>query len=141
VGHSAYRRIFDVWFFISHHNCQLPSTRDAAECLQAQDPVCVSFVARTCRLAFAFAVGELSFASQWICEMKIPALVEDCQVSVRDCTARSTGDQPDELNGRVKTASTCAHLRGGVSRSGAGAGKPQPRLRMFFVSSTSPKIS
>jgi hypothetical protein len=31
-----------------------------------EDPEYVSFIARTCRLALAFAVDELSFASQWI---------------------------------------------------------------------------
>jgi hypothetical protein len=29
---------FGFWFFISHHNCQLPSTRDAAESMQSRRP-------------------------------------------------------------------------------------------------------
>lgn len=53
------------------------------------------------RAEFCFAVD--------LREMKIPTSIKDCQVSVRDCTARLTGDQPDELKLAESKEHSIAH--------------------------------
>jgi hypothetical protein len=41
-----------------------------------------------------------------------PYLHQDCQVSVRDCTARFAGDQPDELKVAESKQHSLAHTLG-----------------------------
>jgi len=111
VGRSAYRRIFEFWFFISHHNCQLPSTPDAAECMQNRGPGVRVVHRADMPSGFRFRAverAEFCFAVD-LREMKIPTSIKDCQVSVRDCTARLTGDQPDELKLAESKEHSIAH--------------------------------
>jgi hypothetical protein len=62
-----------------------------------------------------------------------PYLHQDCQVSVRDCTARFAGDQPDELKLVESKQHSLAHtIVRGVSRRGAGIGKPQSQTTHVF---------
>lgn len=65
VWSSACRRISGFWCFISHHNCQLPPTREAAERMQIRRSrvrvvhragMLIGFRFRSQRVGFCFAV-------------------------------------------------------------------------------------